>query len=158
MPGASPPKVLFVTVADNRIGFGHLNRCLSVAALAATMGVAPQFVVFGEERAAVEVSNANYPLQIFPVADLARDFRSGPVDAAIVDVIYPAYFRDRNPPMNLFSPMRRTARVIAAIDSLGRETIAEQACEIPADFLVVPYALTEADKGRLSKINCQVLS
>lgn len=157
MPGALPVKVLFVTVADNRIGFGHLNRCMSVANLAVTMGVAPQFVLFGDERAAAQVSHAKFPLQMLPVADLAHEFRSEPVDAAIVDVVYPAYFRDGNRPMDLFGPLRRSSRVIAAIDSLGEETLAEQACDIPVDFLVAPYALAEVDKARLAKVGCQVL-
>jgi spore coat polysaccharide biosynthesis predicted glycosyltransferase SpsG len=157
MPGALPAKVLFVTVADNRIGFGHLNRCLSVANIVVTMGVTPQFAVFGDVCAASQVSHAKFPLQMFPVAELAQEFRSKPVDVAIVDVVYPAYFRDGNQPMDLFGPLRRSTRVITAIDTLGEETIAEQACDIPVDFLAAPYALAEADKARLAKVSCQVL-
>lgn len=158
MRGAAHANVLFVTVADNRIGLGHLNRCLSVAAVAAESGAAPRFVVFGEGRAAEQVSDAGYPVQILPVADLARGFRGEPVDAAVVDVVYPAFFCDGNVPAHLFRPLRQTAKVVAAIDSLGQETLAEREGDIPADFLVVPYALADADRARLVKVGCDVLS
>ena len=119
MPNALPAKVLFVTVADNRVGFGHLNRCLSVANVAVTMGVAPLFAVFGDKRAAAQVSHAKYPLQMHSMADLAQEFRGKPADAAIVDVVYPAYFRDGNRPIDLFGPLRRSMRVIAAVVACG---------------------------------------
>ena len=157
MPNALPAKVLFVTVADNRVGFGHLNRCLSVANVAVTMGVAPLFAVFGDKRAAAQVSHAKYPLQMHSMADLAQEFRGKPADAAIVDVVYPAYFRDGNRPIDLFGPLRRSMRVIAAVDSLGEETLAEQACDIRVDFLVAPYALGAVDKARLAKVGGEVL-
>jgi len=158
MPATPCPSVQFIAAADNRIGFGHLNRCLSVASFAARMGVTPQFVIFGDDRAAARVSRTKFPFQMRPVGDLARGFRSEPVDAAVVDVIYPVYFRDGNSPMNLFGPLRQAARVVAAIDSLGEETIAEQARDVPLNFLAAPYALAEADRVRLSKVSCQVLA
>ncbi|HZL30510.1 MAG TPA: hypothetical protein VFC54_05545 [Pseudolabrys sp.] len=120
--------------------------------------MAPQFVVFGDELAAAQVTHSKFFFQMLPMADLAREFRSESVDAAVVDVIYPAFFRDENAPMNLFGPLRLAARAVAAIDSLGEETIAEQAREIPIDFLVVPYALAEADRARLSKMDCATLA
>jgi spore coat polysaccharide biosynthesis predicted glycosyltransferase SpsG len=152
------PTMLFMAAADNRIGFGHLNRCLSAATLAETMGVAPRFAIFGDERAGERVSHAKLPFQMFPVTDLAREFLSEPVDAAVVDVIYPGYFRDGNSPKNLFGQLRKTARVVAAIDSLGEDTIAENARDAPLDFLVVPYALADVDEERLSAVGCNVLA
>lgn len=122
------------------------------------MGMAPQFAVFGDERAIVQVEKAEYPCKILPVSDLARLFQIETVDTALVDVVYPAFFYDGNAPANLFGRLRQKVRVVAAIDSLGDQTLAQQSRDIPIDFLVVPYALSESDKRRLSNMDCGILA
>lgn len=148
MSKTAGPRILFVTVADNQIGFGHLNRCLSIAAVAATMGFTPQFVIFGD--AAAQISGMKFPFHTHPIADMSCAMREEQADAAVVDVIHPAFFRDGNTPIELFGAIRPLARVVAAIDSLGEDTLARQAREVPVDLLVVPYAIGESDRRRLS--------
>lgn len=158
MSSRSQTNLVFVTVADNRIGLGHLNRCLSLASAADALGCRPQLLVFGDEGAADRAGLARYPIDCFAVTDLGKPVHAPQADAAIVDMIHPRYFDDGNCPDVLIDALRGSTRVIAAIDSLGEKTLAVRAPEIAADYLVVPYAVDQTDLARLCGVRCKVLS
>lgn len=145
-------RLLFVTVADNYIGFGHLSRCLSIAAHAATTNASIAFLVFGDEQAGRRVTEAGYQCCLRSISDLAM--AKGEVfvekqllaDTIVVDLAHPGLLASPKTVIDLFVEMRRWAKNIVAIDSLGEQSLAIQAPEIPINILVVPYVAPPASR------------
>ena len=57
--------VLFVCTASKQKGFGHLNRCLSLAAYSRKLGFSASFLVFGNALARERAQDAGYECFLF---------------------------------------------------------------------------------------------
>ena len=89
-------RILFVTAASNEIGFGHLNRCLSLANYAHKHGADVSFLVFGNASAEVRLNTAgfNYVLleesKMHNIDGVQSDRLQA--DVVITDLFFPGFF------------------------------------------------------------------
>ncbi len=147
-----PPRLLLVSAASHSIGYGHLNRCLTLAAHAGAAAFEPAFLVFGDEQARVRVEAAGHACQVKPVSELERAALTAgvtePADVVVSDVVHAALFARTPSVPALFGQLRRLGRVAVAIDSLGEQSLVAQAPQADIDLLVVPYAAAPIDRGQ----------
>lgn len=146
---STPLNLLFVTLADNTIGYGHVNRCLSLAQHAASHRSTAQFLLFGTEDAAARIKAAGYscclrPLSALGNADIAWSLSLA--DAVVCDLVHAAFFLDVRAPLELFKNLRSFGRLVVAIDSLGEQSLMAQAPEVEVDYMVIPYANAGANR------------
>ena len=57
LPNLNELRIRFVSAASNAVGFGHLNRCISLANYARKCGAQVDFLVFGNLAAEAKVVN-----------------------------------------------------------------------------------------------------
>lgn len=144
-------RLLFVTVAGNAVGLGHLRRCLSIAASATAAGASITFVVFGDVQAETLLNTAGYPYHVHPEDELFHAPATAlqtedSFDAIVADLVYSGFFSSGNPAV-VFASMKKLARCVVAIDSLGERSLAVKAPGAPIDILVVPYVTSDQDRA-----------
>ncbi|MEQ1656510.1 MAG: hypothetical protein ABL960_12505 [Nitrospira sp.] len=134
--------LLFVTIASNLFGYGHLNRCLSIAEHAKSEGATARFLLFGDERAQGRINAAGHSCYLRSISELEEGGEitfAGSADAVISDLVHATFFA-RTPPLELFKQFRSISAVSVAIDALGDQALVAQAPKVDVDLMVIPYA------------------
>lgn len=131
-----------MTIASNLLGYGHLNRCLSIAEHAKSEGATARFILFGDERAQERVNAAGHLCYVRSISELEEGAEIafvGSADAVISDLVHASFF-EGTPPLELFKQFRSLSSVSVAIDALGDQALMAQAPEVDVDLMVIPYA------------------
>ena len=141
-------KILFVCPASNSVGFGHLSRCLAIAAHAQKRHCETRFLVFGGAAAQARVESAGFNCVLLEEGLMldrswlqAVNIRS---DVTIVDLLHRGSSRATGL-TRLFDRLHGMTRKLVAIDLLGRDSIAHQYPELAADIVISPYVGSTVD-------------
>jgi UDP-2,4-diacetamido-2,4,6-trideoxy-beta-L-altropyranose hydrolase len=142
LPNLNAMRIRFVSAASNAVGFGHLNRCISLAKYARKCGAQVDFLVFGNLAAEAKVVNTGFSCVLLDESDISSVewLRVGGLraDVVIVDILYCGFFASATP-LLLFRSLRNLGSLIVAIDVLGEESIAQQLPDLDADIVISPY-------------------
>ena len=136
-------RILFVTVASQTAGFGHLSRCLALAAHAQKRHANIGFLVFGGNVAEDRIKAAGFAC--FLLDESALNARDWPqighlqADAVIADLLFPAFDTVCPDVEGLFRRLHGLGRHLTAIDVLGEASLARRLPEVPVDVVVSPY-------------------
>lgn len=145
LPRARPDlkalRILFVSVARSAIGFGHLNRCLSLAIFAQKCGADVRFLVFGNLAAQLQVNAASFSCILLDESaitseDLSR-VKQGQVDVVIIDILFPGWSTFK--PSLVFQSLRCLGCLLVVIDVLGNDSIVSLIPDLDADIIISPY-------------------
>ena len=139
----APLRILFATVASQAVGFGHLSRCLALAAHAQKRHANIDFLVFGCKAAEERIKAMGIASILLDVSAMnAGDWPQTAhlqADAVIADLLFPAFDRVCRDVEGLFGRLRDLGRHLTAIDVLGEASLVRRYPEIPADVMVSPY-------------------
>lgn len=137
-------RIRFACVAGNAIGFGHLSRCLALASYARALGMSADFLVFGDSTAKARIAAAGFECEIADEARLDAAAWRPPshqqIDVVVADFIHPGFF-DAAEPTAPFGALRKIARRLVAIDSLGDKSILHKLRDLDVDLVVCPYVM-----------------
>ncbi|MBT5817252.1 MAG: hypothetical protein HOI25_02815, partial [Proteobacteria bacterium] len=133
-------KLLFCAIAGRGVGYGHLNRCLSIAECARIHGLEAVFLVRRQGYAAIDAAWPSVILDLSFVGEAARTI-------AILDVAHPSVFSRLSDLDALLQTVGKLAHRLVAIDSLGRHSFAAALPAIPVDAVVIPYVGGAAFSG-----------
>jgi UDP-2,4-diacetamido-2,4,6-trideoxy-beta-L-altropyranose hydrolase len=141
-PNLNALRILFVSAASNSIGFGHLSRCLALAAYAQKCGANVGFLVFGNVSAEVRVNSAGFGCILLDESKIntanllrAREVRA---DVVIVDLLFQGFFATVSP-LRLFQRLRGLGRCLVVIDVPGDGSIAHRLPKLFVDIVINPY-------------------
>lgn len=135
-------KFLFVAVASQCMGIGHLRRMISLAQKAKGEGHDYQFLIFGERDSLGVISSSGLDVDRCIVDGIERMgcYINEMIrcDASIVDVLYSGI--DKETTLRpLLESLRGVSRCIAVIDTLGVESLLSSNELDQLDILVAPY-------------------
>lgn len=137
-------RILFVAAASNEIGFGHLNRCLSLATYGQKHGADVSFLVFGNASAEARLNTAGFNYVLLEESKMHNidGVQSDGVqaDVVITDLFFPGFFVTTTPSL-LFRHLRSLGRLLVAIDVLGDGSIVGKLPKIEVDMVVSPYVM-----------------
>lgn len=145
-PNLSSLKLLFVCTASNKIGFGHLNRCLVLGKYAQEFGAKICLLFFGNEDILKykTVNGFDYiclDQNLIHTGEFEKKIKNR-VDVIITDILFPGFFsvKSRNlAPSSIFSRLKSFSRLLVAFDVLGKESIINCLQTSEIDIVVSPY-------------------
>jgi UDP-2,4-diacetamido-2,4,6-trideoxy-beta-L-altropyranose hydrolase len=133
-------KLFFFALSGSDVGYGHLNRCLSIAECASRQGLQTTFYVLGE-GADIPRSQGYEAVQvIWPGAIPTFPFGEEAVQRiAVLDVAHPSVFSMLPELVGLIESVRKFAHKLVIIDSLGSNSFVAALPLISVNAVVVPY-------------------
>lgn len=143
--------IIFVSAANNAIGFGHLSRCIALAIYAQKFGFSACFLVFGNEAAEATVIAAGFQCHLLNEPYMTSVEWSQAVslraDVVVIDLLYTGFF-ESDKSSRIFSHLRRVGQILVAIDVLGKESIACKLPKLDVDIVVSPYVAPAAKREK----------
>lgn len=151
-------RLLFITIADNDFGYGHLSRCLSIAHHAAKTDLVISFLLFGDNKASLRIIDAGFSCLVKPINDLDANISESltkfdnVLDGVIIDFSHQDLFRDILHAQQVLNKIRARFTSVVLIDALGKQALYNCINDIPVDILVVPYVGADTPARINSKI------
>jgi UDP-2,4-diacetamido-2,4,6-trideoxy-beta-L-altropyranose hydrolase len=139
-------KLLFITIAEKAIGFGHLSRCLSLAEHAGKKNILSQFLLFGDHEAELRIRQAGHACLLYPISAFTSQnlktclAKLGSFKTAILDISHPIVLQRKEELHASLKGIRDAVKTIMLIDSMGEQALTTQLADLPIDTVVVPYA------------------
>ncbi len=137
--------LLFITIAGNDLGYGHLSRCLALAEHASKRDFSISFLLFGDKDAFSRVEYAGYDCLVEPIpalknqlADILQNYFSV-TDVVVADFSHQKIFPDVSCIQQVLNDIRKWIRKVVLIDALGVQALSNKMSDMPIDVLVVPY-------------------
>ena len=149
MPAIKAPtrdRYLLVCIASAQVGFGHLNRCLSLANVFRSHGADVDFVVFGDKKGQKLIQGFGYKCrktnfdaavdhnQVFTTNSLEHNHYLG----VIVDVAHESFLRRRSSIETCLDVVRQVGEVLVFFDTIEANSLTPQFPEISIDIIVIP--------------------
>lgn len=137
--------LLFITVADKALGYGHLSRCLSLAEQAIKRNLSVSVLLFGDNEAFLRVEQAGFDCVLKPISVLGSRYDGtllnhvDKVDVVVADFSHQDVFPDLECARQVLKDIRSRARKVIVIDALGVQALATKMPDMPIDILVAPY-------------------
>lgn len=138
-------RLLFVTIGENTVGYGHLSRCLSLAEYAAKQKLSISFLLFGDPDAYERVNCAGFNCVLEPISAIESRLMDSALsqierpDVIVTDFSHPEVFRCMEDARKILDHVRCYAQKVIMIDGMGAQALATSMPNMPVDILVVPY-------------------
>jgi UDP-2,4-diacetamido-2,4,6-trideoxy-beta-L-altropyranose hydrolase len=138
-------RLLFITIAGNSVGFGHLSRCLALAEHARSKGLEVSFLLFGDEEASLRVEQSGHACTMMSISVLGAGFDASllPVslatDAVVVDFSHAMVLANVESVQLLLEHIRNRVRSVMLFDGLREQALAARLPGMPIDILALPY-------------------
>lgn len=138
-------RLLFVTIGENTVGYGHLSRCLSLAEYAAKQKLSISFLLFGDPDAYERVNCAGFNCVLEPISTIESRLMDSALsqierpDVIVTDFSHPEVFRCMEDARKILDRIRCYAQKLIMIDGMGAQALATSMPNMPVDILVVPY-------------------
>jgi len=152
-------KILFIVLASNTIGYGHLNRCVSLSLEKQLCSHIKDWIILGDlstqkltewppEQARKYLTEDFASFSI----DKMRSCMAG-ADVIVTDIVHGVFINQKAAVQNFFQAVRASAKIWVAIDSAGAQSMGAQKLAVDPDILVIPYLTDEPGprsfKGKL---------
>lgn len=138
-------RLLFVTIGDNAVGYGHLSRCLSLAKYAEKKKLSISFLLFGDPEAYERVNRAGFNCVLQPIPTPESPSIDSAIcqiestDVIVTDFSHPEVLGGMENARKLLDQVRCYAQKVILIDGMGAQALATGIPNMPVDILVVPY-------------------
>ena len=152
-------KILFIVLASNTIGYGHLNRCVSLSVEKQLSDHIKEWIILGDSSTQKLKELPSDQVRNYPIAEFAsfstdkmKSCIAG-ADVIVTDIVHGTLMKQKEDTRNLFQAVRASAKIWVAIDSVGAQSIGAQKLADNTDILVIPYLTDEPEprplKGKL---------
>jgi UDP-2,4-diacetamido-2,4,6-trideoxy-beta-L-altropyranose hydrolase len=152
-------KILFIVLASNTIGYGHLNRCVSLSVEKQLSDHIKEWIILGDSSTQKLRELASDQIQNYLTDDFAsfstdkmKSCMAG-ADVIVTDIVHGTFMKQKEATRNLFQAVRASAKIWVAIDSVGAQSMEAQKLAGDTDILVIPYLTDEPEprslKGKL---------
>lgn len=138
--------ILIRTDADNSTGYGHLARCLTLAAELRRRDIRSVFVMNRADAPALElIRQHGHPVRITSVGGElmaeARELSRSRIaaQAMLLDFSHQHVLQQAARVPEYVAALRSAFGTVAMIDGLGRDAVAGRVGRLEVDFLFVPY-------------------
>ncbi len=134
-----------MTIAGNSVGYGHLNRCLTLADYARGECINSSFLLFCDTPTFTSPRMTSYAWGVAPISTLKNGWKSEALDKsnlcdiAVIDLSRFDLFDSLENVHKFLFTIRGMAKKVALIDALGIEAFSKRALDLPIDMLVMPY-------------------
>jgi UDP-2,4-diacetamido-2,4,6-trideoxy-beta-L-altropyranose hydrolase len=137
--------LFFITIAGKDVGYGHLNRCLTLAAEANKKNLSIHFFLIGDEKAALQIQQAGFdylvkPFSAFSISSIKSWVEKFHTHALVMlDLSHSVIFDHQENLMSVLEYLRDCMKHVMIIDSLNEPSIATLARDVALDAIIVPY-------------------
>jgi len=152
-------KILFIVLTSNTIGYGHLNRCVSLSVVKQLSDHIKEWIILGDSSTKKLRELPPDQVRYYLTDDFAsfstdkmKSCMAG-ADVIVTDIVHGIFMKQKEASRSLFQAVRASAKIWVAIDSVGAQSMGAQKLAGDTDILVIPYLTDEPEprsrKGKL---------
>jgi len=132
---------VFIALSGIDVGFGHLNRCITLGEYARRNRLNSYFFVVGEGAEILKKKSFD-AVNVSTVRDVLGPFSKiiKTQTIVILDIFHPEIIKNHANLLYLIRGIKKLGHVVVIIDNLGQFSFRRISPPIAADMIVVPYA------------------